>query len=547
MNCKISCSFGEIVDKVTILNIKRLKAKDRESIKHIENELDIIKKENPLVKTKDKLFKKLSNININLWDLEDNIRDKSRKKEFDKQYIHYAEQIHIQNDKRYKIKKQINEKYNSALREVKIYKNNENNEINRNNRNNGIKTTKLKVEYTDIRNLETGKFMYTDGKYNESMDKIEKIMNKYKNYDNIDSFFIDLLFSYSNICSIFSKPYPYFNKLKAIMKDIDIIDISDEQKKFCKSIYTTKCLEYKLYEEEYTHINLINNINGPNINAMNMSFFKNTDVDKVLLVYDGGGLGDKFMLSRFIPRLCDIYSKNKIIYFVNDCIVWFFNEIFRNIKNIKIVSYKYPQFIGNYDYHCNLLSLIKHFRLTYNTIYFSPIFKNIKVQINEYCKNIIKSFDSNTYILNWKGNDKNPHEKNNRSMNLINAIPLFKLNNIKFLVISKDLTQQEMKLLNRYNIKYIGKNIDNVHSFYDTISILRHSAGLISTDTSLPHLSLSMDIKTYVLLTLGCEWRWTKDETTNWYPNAILLRQKKIGDWSYPVQKLIELLEINNK
>ena len=90
----------------------------------------------------------------------------------------------------------------------------------------------------------------------------------------------------------------------------------------------------------------------------------------------------------------------------------------------------------------------------------------------------------------------NKHEKNNRRMDLINAIPLFKLSNMNILVITKDLTKREIKLLNRYNIKYIGNKIDKEEAFYDTISILKHVAGVISTDTSLPHLSLSMGVKT---------------------------------------------------
>jgi ADP-heptose:LPS heptosyltransferase len=156
------------------------------------------------------------------------------------------------------------------------------------------------------------------------------------------------------------------------------------------------------------------------------------------------------------------------------------------------------------------------------------------------------SIKPNTYIINWKGNPNNPHEKHNRMMNLINAFPLFKIqsSNIHWLVISKDLTKQEHKILKKHNISYIGNRIDKQKAYYDTISILQHKniSGVISTDTSLPHLSLSLGIKTYVLLTLGCEWRWTQDEKTNWYPDAILLRQKIHGDWRDPIQKLVNLI-----
>ena len=128
MLCKISCSFGEIVDKVTILKIKKGKAKDKNILRNIVKELVVITKENPSVSQNDKLFQELSEINKQLWTLEDNIREKGEK-EFDQDYIKYAELIHKTNDKRYLLKKQINEKYNSYLREEKIYDHISNNKI----------------------------------------------------------------------------------------------------------------------------------------------------------------------------------------------------------------------------------------------------------------------------------------------------------------------------------------------------------------------------------------------------------------------------------
>lgn len=525
MNCKISCSFGEIVDKVTILKIKQSKATDPNALQNIEKELTQIQKENPEVNKKDVLFEKLSKINKKLWLLEDSIREKSKKKEFDKQYIEYAESIHITNDQRYLVKKQINEKYNSNLKEEKVYN-----------------TNKIIVNLNDVKKLEIGKKLYTDGHYTQSMSCIEKIMKKYENYPTYDSFFIDLLFSYSNICAIFNKTFPYFNKIKEFMSIIDELSISKEQKDFCKLIYSTLCLSFKKYELSYKYIGRINYINGPNISFENMSFFKKTDTNKTLLIYDGGGLGDKFMLGRFIPKLCEDYKENKIVFFCDDKLVWFFNNIFKEISNIRIIPESCPYFLPKFDYHCSLLSLIKHLNITYSTLYSDTLIHNINVELTSKCKEIISSFNKPSYILNWKGNPKNSHEKHNRMMNLINAIPLFKISNIQWIVITRNITSQEKKILKKYNVKTYGNVIDKEKSFYDTISILRNVQGVVSTDTSLPHLSLSLRVKTYVLLTLGCEWRWTKDKTTNWYLDAILLRQKALSDWKDPINELKTML-----
>ena len=68
------------VDKVTILKIKKGKAKDKNILRNIVKELVVITKENPSVSQNDKLFQELSEINKQLWTLEDNIREKSRKR-----------------------------------------------------------------------------------------------------------------------------------------------------------------------------------------------------------------------------------------------------------------------------------------------------------------------------------------------------------------------------------------------------------------------------------------------------------------------------------
>lgn len=212
MNCKISCSFGEIVDKVTILKIKQKKASDKHQLNNITKELTTIQTENPMVNEKDDLFDLLSNINQKLWGLEDNIREKSRKKEFDKTYIEYAEQIHIQNDERYRVKRQINEKYNSLLKEEKIYKH-----LNKEN-NIHVESSPSSIDMKDQKKLQIGKKLFTDGHYKECMECIQKIMNKYKDFKEYNSFFVDLLFSYSNITSIFSYENKYVDKIFYIMK-----------------------------------------------------------------------------------------------------------------------------------------------------------------------------------------------------------------------------------------------------------------------------------------------------------------------------------------
>ena len=112
-----------------------------------------------------------------------------------------------------------------------------------------------------------------------------------------------------------------------------------------------------------------------------MSFFNENDSNKNLLIYDGGGLGDKFMFARFIPILCKKYERNRII-FLQMITLHGFDDVFGNIKNLKIVGYTKPFLLGKFDYHCSLLSLLKYLKIEYESLTFDPLFKNLKCKSN---------------------------------------------------------------------------------------------------------------------------------------------------------------------
>ncbi len=124
MICKIYCSIGELIDKISILKIKLQKSKNKELSKNISKELELLTSENPISNIEDNLFLELSEINHKLWILEDTIRIKSKNKDFDSEYIEISEKIHKSNDQRYMIKNKINTKYLSDLKEEKIYSSN---------------------------------------------------------------------------------------------------------------------------------------------------------------------------------------------------------------------------------------------------------------------------------------------------------------------------------------------------------------------------------------------------------------------------------------
>ena len=121
----IPISWGELFDKLTILQIKLYNLQDRDALRNVKIEHDqlyVIYNSNFLEDKKAKLFiADLKQINEKLWDIEDKIRDKERKKIFDEEFIELARNVYITNDQRSRIKRNINKTFQSYIIEEKSY------------------------------------------------------------------------------------------------------------------------------------------------------------------------------------------------------------------------------------------------------------------------------------------------------------------------------------------------------------------------------------------------------------------------------------------
>ena len=119
---KIEISIGEIVDKLSILQIKKNNIQDVIKLENINKEYEYLNDVvfNELKISKEDFFN-LVLINENLWEIEDKIRFKERDKEFDNDFIELARSVYFTNDKRAEIKKEINLKYGSLFVEEKSY------------------------------------------------------------------------------------------------------------------------------------------------------------------------------------------------------------------------------------------------------------------------------------------------------------------------------------------------------------------------------------------------------------------------------------------
>ena len=121
----IPVSWGELFDKITILQIKIENLQEKNALKNVKTEYDQLNKiynSNFLEDEKAKLLmNSLTQINKKLWDIEDKIRHKERIKKFDEEFIELARNVYFTNDKRSKIKRDINENFGSTIIEEKLY------------------------------------------------------------------------------------------------------------------------------------------------------------------------------------------------------------------------------------------------------------------------------------------------------------------------------------------------------------------------------------------------------------------------------------------
>ena len=118
-------SAGELLDKISILEIKLDKIKNKNSRDEIGKEYKMLKKtQNSNIETNQKiqqLFEEIKKVNLNLWNIEDKIRICEKNKDFGKNFIDLARAVYSTNDKRSKIKSEINEAVGSNIKEVKQY------------------------------------------------------------------------------------------------------------------------------------------------------------------------------------------------------------------------------------------------------------------------------------------------------------------------------------------------------------------------------------------------------------------------------------------
>ena len=521
MSFSIRCSFGEIIDKITILDIKLQKASGP-ALKAVQTEYNAIKSHLDYNKTPEfkRLLAELRKVNQTLWTLEDDIRRMSAAGSFGQDYIKAAESIHKTNDERYRIKKSLNSLVGSNITEEKLYTD----------------------PHADAQDL------FARGDYIISLKAFEGLVNGATSTLAL----FHALASYTTNCAFLGIENKFQEKLDGIMPSI-LSHVTDEA--FYKHMLLTYghlLLRRKLYQKATDYLTFMNSVVGPNIHPTTMAYFKPGDTGKTLLVYMGGGLGDKIMFGRFIPRVCTSQKDNKVLLLCDDNLLWIF-KVFADLANLTIMPYSQRELLNfsEISYHTNIHMLPHLLGLEYTDIYADYYLKDLQTTLSSAIeKRLSYSKPMKTVLINWHGNYANQLERINRGMTLADLAPLFSLEGIQFVSTQKEFSPEEAALMKTFNIMNLGADVDKDGDAYkDTLAIMRHSAVVISTDTSFVHVAGTADLPCWVMLTRGCEWRWTQDTKTNWYPNLRLFRQQEPKNWKPVVagvrQALQDLLDLN--
>jgi len=518
MSFSIHCSFGEIIDKITILDIKLQKASGA-ALKAVQTEYNAIKSHLDYNKTPEfkRLLSELRRVNQTLWALEDDIRQMSAAGSFNQDYIKVAESIHKTNDERYRIKKSLNTLVGSNITEEKLY-------------------TDPTADAQDL---------FARGDYYSSLKAFERLVEGASS--TLALFYA--LASYITNCAFLGIENKFDDKIDEIMPTI-LSHVTDEAfYKHMMLTYGHLLLRRKLYQKATDYLTFMNSVSGPNIHPTTMAYFKPGDTGKTLLVYMGGGLGDKIMFGRFIPRVCTTNSANKVILLCDDNLVWIF-KVFADLTNLSFLPYSQRELLNfsEITYHTNIHMLPHYLGLEYKDIYADYYLKELRTSLPPAIEKRLSS--QKTVLINWHGNYANQLERINRGMSLADLSSLFSLEGIQFVSTQKEYSPEEAALMKTYNILNLGASVDKDGDAYkDTLAIMRHAAVVISTDTSFVHVAGTADVPCWVMLTRGCEWRWTQDTKTNWYPNLRLFRQKEPKTWKPVIanvrQALQDLLDLN--
>ena len=247
-----------------------------------------------------------------------------------------------------------------------------------------------------------------------------------------------------------------------------------------------------------------------------------------IIVFNEQGLGDAIQFSKYLVPLTKICEKVTFVVQKN------IKNLFKNeIKNLSIETLDEIK-NKDHDFKISLGSLIKFFYKEKIQIENTLIESNKQLDLK--WKNQIKNSNLNIGIA-WSGSFNGPNEPY-RSVPLKMFEKLFTLK-VNFYSLQNEIWERDLKYFKSLNLNNCGK-----YKLDEVASIIKNLDLILTVDTSLLHLSASLNKETWGIFSLYPDWRWGKFNDINPYSTLKFFRQKNFNDWNDVVNKIYEELRL---
>ncbi len=281
---------------------------------------------------------------------------------------------------------------------------------------------------------------------------------------------------------------------------------------------------------DHKNINLLQKISE--LSCEHLSKPKNQKI----LILSEQGYGDQIMILRYLKSLDEMGFK--ITFIVNKALIKLF-KCFSQLSNVIIKEQVHKNDLLENDHILWSMSLPYLF---YKKNSKSLELLNLPNLKNTEFNNIDKITDNNKKKVGicWRGNPKNKRDTD-RSIDPHLFYNIFENKNCNFFVFQKEMNDSDTLAIKKFsNIVCLSEVIND---FYDSSCILSLMDLVVTVDTSVLHLSGTLGKKTIALLPYVPDPRWKIEEGKFWYKSVEFISQKKLNDWSYPIEKVLAILK----
>ena len=249
--------------------------------------------------------------------------------------------------------------------------------------------------------------------------------------------------------------------------------------------------------------------------------------NKKLFVIAEQGIGDLIQFTRHLYLLKKKYKVEIILYVKSKKFSHFFDK-----KRFKIISE--GDAIPSHDYHNHLLSLLKVFLKDNNLFCKSVNFFQKNKETEEKWRSKLKKYKGPKIGINSLTSLSGKNIPMKYFMQLASNF------DFNFIFLQKSINKSELKeIANRKNLIYFSDIDSSDKAFVDSIEIIKNLDLIITADTSIAHVSATLEKNTWIPLPFVSDWRWFLDEkSSRWYDNVALYRSKKINNWDIPFQTI---------